>query len=477
MGRVRKLAFWGKKKKETDPETREDRKTGLFRRLWQKVKNIDWKDPVTRWKVMFISLIGLIVIGGGSYGALAVTNSPAFCSSCHEMAPEYSTFTASAHNNITCVQCHIKPGTINMLTHKVKSLKEVYYHVTGVPKQIVQSEEEVVSNENCMQCHSKNRLVTASGDLKVNHKGHIEEGIPCISCHAGVVHAKMAARGINTDEVRGNFTTETAEKIMEKKYLRPNMGTCIDCHDKVNNGEKPWKDVAYLVPPNPEEVEKKIDENKKETGSEPAATETKTETTAEGTTVTGTAEELAKMHEEKTQDLILQAIGTQQKDVKISMACETCHRKVKVPKSHKVEGWNQGHGSTAIQELDTCMNCHQDSKWIREIPKEDIISLLKMKSSENQNHKYTANLTVVKDQSRVNNFCSACHSKRPAGHLQSDQWLTAHSSKAKTPDQKAECFVCHDREKPIEGSTTTKAPTDVYCQFCHRTGFKDDVKN
>lgn len=478
MGRVRKMAFWGKKKKETDPDAREDRKkVGLFRRLWQKVRNIDWKDPVTRWKVMFISLIGLIVIGGGSYGALAITNSPAFCSSCHEMAPEYSTFTASAHNNITCVQCHIKPGTINMLTHKVKSLKEVYYHVTGVPEQIVQTEDEVVSNENCMQCHSKNRLVTASGDLKVNHKGHIEEGIPCISCHAGVVHAKMAARGINTEEVRGEYTKETAEKIMEKKYLRPNMGTCIDCHDKVNNGEKPWEDVAYLVPPNPEEVEKKIDESKKEGVSEPAATETKTESAVEGTAGSGTAEDLAKVHEEKTQDLILQAIGKQQKDVKISMACETCHRKVKVPKSHKEEGWNQAHGGTAIQELDKCVNCHQDSKWIREIPKEDIISLLKMKSAENSSHKYTANLTVVKDQSRVNNFCSACHGKRPAGHLESDQWLTAHASKAKTADQKAECFVCHDREKPVEGSTTVKAPTDVYCQYCHRTGFKDDVKN
>ncbi|MFC4800129.1 cytochrome c3 family protein [Neobacillus sp. GCM10023253] len=472
------MAFWGKKKKETDPDAREDKKkVGLFRRLWQKVKNIDWKDPVTRWKVMFISLIGLIVIGGGSYGALAITNSPAFCSSCHEMAPEYSTFTASAHNNITCVQCHIKPGTINMLTHKVKSLKEVYYHVTGVPEQIVQTEDEVVSNENCMQCHSKNRLVTASGDLKVNHKGHIEEGIPCISCHAGVVHAKMAARGINTEEVRGEYTKETAEKIMEKKYLRPNMGTCIDCHDKVNNGEKPWKDVAYLVPPNPEEVEKKIDESKKEGVSEPVATETKTESAVEGTAGSGTAEDLAKVHEEKTQDLILQAIGKQQKDVKISMACETCHRKVKVPKSHKEEGWNQAHGGTAIQELDKCVNCHQDSKWIREIPKEDIISLLKMKSAENSSHKYTANLTVVKDQSRVNNFCSACHGKRPAGHLESDQWLTAHASKAKTADQKAECFVCHDREKPVEGSTTVKAPTEVYCQYCHRTGFKDDVKN
>jgi cytochrome c-type protein NapC len=461
MGRVRKMAIWGKKtNKETDPETRENKKkVGLIRRLWQKFRSIDWKNPVNRWKLLFVSLIGCIVVFGGGYGVINLTNSPSFCSSCHEMAPEYSTYTASAHNNISCVQCHVKPGFTNMITHKMKSLKEVYYHVTGVPKQIVQTEEEAISNENCLQCHSKNRLVTASGDLKVNHKGHIEKDIPCISCHAGVVHAKIAARGINTEEVRGHWTKENAEKLMEEKYLRPNMGTCIDCHDKVNNGEKPWKDVAYNVPPNPEEVDKKLEEKTKASG----------EATKEGE-----SKEAEAAHDGKTQEIILQAIGKQQKDVKISMECETCHKKVKVPKNHKVAGWNGNHGGTAIQELDKCVNCHQDSKWAKEIPKEDIISLLKMKETKT---KYVPNITVVKDQSRINKFCSACHGNRPVGHLESDQWLTAHADKAKTPDQKAECFVCHDREKPKAGSTDVKAPTDVYCQYCHRTGFKSDVKN
>ncbi|WP_066065451.1 NapC/NirT family cytochrome c [Neobacillus soli] len=458
------MAFWGKKKnKETDPDSREDRKkVGLIRKVWRKFKGIDWKNPVNRWKLLFVSLVGCIVVFGGGYGVLSLTNSPTFCASCHEMAPEYSTYTASAHSNIQCVQCHIKPGFTNMITHKMKSLKEVYYHVTGVPKQIVQTEEEAVSNENCLQCHSKNRLVTASGDLKVNHKGHIEKDIPCISCHAGVVHSKIAARGINTEDARGHWTEKNAQKLIEKKYLRPNMGTCIDCHDKVNNGEKPWKDVAYNVPPNPEEMEKKLQEKEKE-GSGTAET-----AKGENTEVAITK------HDEKTQKIILQAIGKQQKDVKVSMACGTCHKQVKVPKSHKTAEWNQKHGGTAINELDKCVNCHQDSKWVREIPKEDIISLLKMKESKT---KYTANINIVKEQTRINKFCSACHSDRPAGHVESDQWLTAHAAKAKTPEAKSECFVCHDRNKPKAGSTEIKASTDVYCQYCHRTGFKDDVKN
>ncbi|WHY66342.1 NapC/NirT family cytochrome c [Neobacillus sp. SuZ13] len=459
------MAIWGKKNKDKDPESREDRKkAGLIRGLWQKFRGIDWKNPVNRWKLLFVSLVGCIVVFGGGYGVLTMTNSPTFCASCHEMAPEYSTFTASAHNQISCVQCHIKPGFTNMITHKMKSVKEVYYHVTGVPEQIVQTEEEAVSNENCLQCHSKNRLVTASGDLKVNHKGHIEKDIPCITCHAGVVHAKMATRGINVEEVRGEWTKESAEKLMEKKYLRPNMGTCIDCHDKVNNGEKPWKEAAYNVPPNPEELEKKLEEKSKE-----ATAKVSTEATTEGEN----PEAVAAEHDVKTQEIILQAIGKQKKDVKISMECKTCHKQTEIPKTHQTVNWSNNHGRTAVQLLDKCVNCHQDSKWVRAIPKEDIMSLLKM---GNQKVKYTPNLTLVKDQARTNKFCSACHADRPSGHGESDQWLTAHADKAKTATQKSECMVCHDREKPKAGPTDAKAPTDVYCQYCHRTGFKSDGK-
>jgi nitrate/TMAO reductase-like tetraheme cytochrome c subunit len=468
MGRVSHVAFWGKKDKEK-PESRESKKKpGLFRRLWQKFRNIDWKDPVNRWKALFVALIGSIVIFGGGYGVISFTNSPSFCSSCHEMAPEVTTFTASAHSEITCVQCHIKPGFINMMTHKVISLKEVYHHVMGIPEQIVQTEHEAVSDENCLQCHSKNRLVTASKDLIVNHKGHIEEGVPCISCHSGVAHAKIAARGINTEEVRGHWTDDVAQQMMEQKYLAPNMGTCIDCHDKVNNGEKPWKDVAYLVPPNPEHLEEAAKEEAKNTTSEvkhDAATEEE-------------AAEAVAAHDEKTQAIILEAVGKQTKDVKLSMACETCHQRVKVPENHRVENWNGNHGGTALQELDTCVDCHQDSKWIRDIPKEDLVSMLKMAEvkEEDKEHKYTANMTVVREQARINKFCSACHSERPASHEKSNHWLVGHANNALSPEEKAECFVCHDRQEPKPGSTELAAPTDVYCEYCHRTGFKDDEK-
>jgi nitrate/TMAO reductase-like tetraheme cytochrome c subunit len=460
MGRVSQMAFWGKQKKNNEEGTRE-KKPGLIKRLWRKFRGIDWKNPLNRWRLLFAVLFFTVAMFGVGYGAIAYTSNPSFCKTCHEMAPEHVTFEASAHNQIKCTQCHIEPGPVNMVTHKIHSLKEVYYHIVGVPDPIVQTMP--VKNVNCLQCHSENRLVSATGDVIVNHEKHIKDaGIPCITCHAGVVHAKAVERGINHTADLDYWTKENAEKLISKKYTSPNMGTCIDCHNKVNNGEKPWEDIAYSLPEN---THGKHDDKKEESGhgAKTATTEVKENDNLH-------SEAAVKEH---TQDIILQAIGKQKKDVELSMACATCHKEVATPKNHDRKLWDQSHGDVAFKDLDKCMDCHEDSKWIKKLPKENIVDLINAKDKE----KYVANMLTVKNHSRENQFCSACHSKRPDGHVESEEWLTAHSSKAKTDGAKAECFVCHDNEKPKTDTKDPLAPTDVYCEFCHRTGFKDDKKD
>jgi nitrate/TMAO reductase-like tetraheme cytochrome c subunit len=459
-GRVILMVLWGRKNKNTEEGSRE-KKPGLIRRIWRKFRGIDWKNPLNRWRLLFALLFFTVAMFGVGYGAIAFTSTPSFCDNCHEMASESVTFQASAHNQIKCTQCHIEPGPVNLVKHKIHALKEVYYHVVGVPEQIVQTMP--VKNENCVQCHSENRLVSATGDLIVNHEGHIKKAkIPCITCHAGVVHAKTAERGINTINDHDYWTKDNAEKLISKKYTSPNMGTCIDCHNKVNNGEEPWKDIAYSLPEN---THGKHAEKKAEDGhsTQTATTEVHEEDKEHGATA----------HKEETQDIILQAIGKQKNDVELSMECSTCHQDVSTPKNHNVTKWDQNHGDVALKNLDKCMECHQDSKWIKKLPKENIVDLINAAKPE----KYIPNIEVTKNHSRENKFCSTCHTDRPDGHVESDEWLTAHADKAKTDEDKAGCYVCHDREKPESSSENPKAPTDVYCEFCHRTGFKTDKKS
>jgi nitrate/TMAO reductase-like tetraheme cytochrome c subunit len=344
------------------------------------------------------------------------------------MAPEYQTYTASAHNQITCVQCHIKPGFKNLITHKLKSTKEVYYHATGVPDQIVQTKEEAISSENCLQCHSKNRLVTASGDLKVNHTGHIESEVPCITCHAGVVHGKTAARGLNVSNYLGYWTNGTTKRVMVESFLRSNMGLCIDCHEKVNKGEKPWEDIAYSLPTNHEESENLHEDQ--------------------------------NIDDPETQNIILQRIANQKANAKVSMKCETCHKEVTVPGSHHNSDWDYNHGITAIQGLDSCLNCHQDSKWIKDIQKNNVAEFFLMENPKPTTFELIWN----------NSFCSNCHSTDPSSHA-IGPWIKGHAYASIDDRDKWKCYVCHSRKRPLPGKNMIKAPAEVYCEYCHLNGF------
>lgn len=391
--------------------------------------------PAKRFTKLVIGIIGFfaILIASG-YGVNAYTNSPSFCKSCHEMQPEYATHGVSVHKNVSCVKCHDKPGIKNIIPNKVKLIKEVYTHFTGVPKQIVVKNLDSVPTENCLQCHTKSKLVKATGDLIVNHPGHIlKDKIPCITCHSGVSHGKIATRGLNTEKNRGKFTPSNVKKIMAKQYVVPNMGTCIDCHDKVNHGEKPWKDNNYVMPPI-------LQEN--------AIVE-----------VTNKA-----VQDQKTQELILQAIGKQKTNVKISMECKTCHKIVNIPEVHKNPEWQVNHGQMALQELDKCLKCHQDSKWVKEVPKGNLTSILE---SEKQQMKYTPNYNQVKEQARANKFCNTCHSNEPPSHTQSADWATEHAAVSSTDNEKLNCYICHDSVTQKSESKAPKAPAES-CQNCHK---------
>ncbi|WP_053597786.1 cytochrome c3 family protein [Bacillus sp. FJAT-18017] len=176
------MIFKKRKKYQEDETNRENP-------LPEKRESKRHKNPIKRWRFMVFSLFTLIGIVAFGYGAISYASSNSFCVSCHEMTPQHATFEASAHNQIKCTQCHIKPGRKNQILHKVDEIKGVYTHFTATSETITKT--AIVSSENCEQCHSKNRLVTAAGDTIINHEGHIEADIPCVTCHSGVAHAKI----------------------------------------------------------------------------------------------------------------------------------------------------------------------------------------------------------------------------------------------------------------------------------------------
>jgi nitrate/TMAO reductase-like tetraheme cytochrome c subunit len=171
-------------------------------------------------------------------GALALTSTPTFCKTCHEMNPEYYTWQGSAHNQISCVKCHIEPGAANFVKHKVESFSQLYYHFTGsyvTPIEI----KEPIKNSVCMQCHDmEKRVTTPSGDIKFPHTKHLAEKVNCVQCHAGVVHGSIEEKGFTamTDFKAWNSRVGQSyvNSQVSKYYTKIQMKDCIDCHTDRN---------------------------------------------------------------------------------------------------------------------------------------------------------------------------------------------------------------------------------------------------
>lgn len=387
-----------------------------FSKLSNRLKRLNRKQLI----YLFFGIVLAMVFATGA--ALKLTSTPQFCSSCHEMKPEFTTWQQTSHSKIACVQCHIEPGAANLVKHKLNSMTQLYEHLTGkVPNPITMS--ETIKNDVCEQCHSTMRQVTASGDIIIPHDKHLKQGISCIACHAGVAHGFATERGLTSKKDYETWTEEKAKKVTTFDDTKSTMEACLDCHDQVNAGKKPWLEKEGVAKTEKERVEESQVIKAMANGEKPLENATAT---------SSKPSENATMHPPTIQ-------------------CQVCHSAIKTPNSHSGAAWGTTHGLEASKDVRVCAECHSRQKER---------ALLKANSD-------------VKEYVRSNAFCMNCHEKRPAGHLESKKdWLPVHPAFIKDKKNPG-CLVCHDIEKPntnlSENSNTANgAPaTQVNCNQCH----------
>ncbi len=358
------------KKDDKVTEKKRSKIVSMIHRMWEKFRSIDWKDPLNRWKLLAFSVVAFIGIAGFSYGAVAGTSTTSFCSNCHEMSPEYVTHVSTTHSEIKCSYCHIEPGIGGTIKGKLAAMTEVYHHVTRTQPDPIYATKPI-KDIVCLRCHSTNRDITPSGDLIVNHQGHIEEGISCVTCHSGVAHGKIVERGLNTSDTYDYWIEENADKLLSTEYIRTNMGTCIDCHDQVNQGLEPWNEKEFLLSIPPSQLD----------GETPTSKE-----------------------------ILENVVLKQFSDAQISMECTTCHLEVTIPDSHSEVDWGENHVMDALNEFDQCLTCHQEEKWVKRVQPQSIESLLENESFELDS--YVPDFGVVQKEMANTVFCVSCHTEK-----------------------------------------------------------------
>lgn len=142
-----------------------------------------------------------------------LTANPKACAVCHKMRPYVKSWETSTHARAArnCLTCHAPAGLVGGFVFRARFYRKAFATITGAH---LEADPVIVPGvESCQKtgCHSLNRVVSTQGDLKVDHRAHIEKAdLECIRCHPGAAH----------EGVRG-------------RRLIPPMRMCKDCHKDV----------------------------------------------------------------------------------------------------------------------------------------------------------------------------------------------------------------------------------------------------
>ena len=195
------------------------------------------------------ALVGVIILGGAV--AIPLTNAPTFCASCHTIKPAHDSWAASTHKDVTCVDCHVRPGVQGFLEDKVLAgLEDVAITFLGNPTE-PHNLQATVHSSVCISCHRAVLRVSevSTRDLPkrikdvgliMSHRKHMDafakngKGDGCTTCHARVVHGRPI-KGYDIVIPRGHVGLDDQQYEpdlpQDSKLWTSSMADCVRCHD------------------------------------------------------------------------------------------------------------------------------------------------------------------------------------------------------------------------------------------------------
>lgn len=202
-------------------------------------------------KGLTLMVATLLVLALGGAAALPLTNHPSFCASCHTIKPAYDSWLRSSHKDVTCVDCHVRPGLSGFIHDKIfAGLEDVAITFLGTPTEPHNLESHVYSSV-CISCHRAILRVTevSSRDLPppvkevgliMSHRKHMEafekrgKGEGCTTCHGRIAHG-TPIKGYPIVIPRGHVKLDDQphEPDLPKDSVlwKASMADCLRCHD------------------------------------------------------------------------------------------------------------------------------------------------------------------------------------------------------------------------------------------------------
>lgn len=155
-------------------------------------------------------IVAGILFWGGFNWALELTNTEAFCISCHEMRNTvYAEMKPTAHYanrtgvRATCPDCHVPKEWVYKVRRKIAATNELFHKALGTvttPEKFEAKRLELASivwramkrtdSRECRNCHAMN-FMDVEKQVRPAKRRHAEagtQGKTCIDCHQGVAH-------------------------------------------------------------------------------------------------------------------------------------------------------------------------------------------------------------------------------------------------------------------------------------------------
>ena len=179
-------------------------------------------------KGLVLSLFGLgfvfgVLAWGGFNWSLELTNTEAFCISCHEMKENvYKEYRNTVHYanrtgvRATCPDCHVPKEWGYKMIRKIQASNEVWHKLLGsidTPEKFNAKRLELAKHEwarmkgndsrECRNCHNFESFDYAEQGRRsaTAHQKGLGEGKTCIDCHKGIAHSLPAVeQGVGADK-------------------------------------------------------------------------------------------------------------------------------------------------------------------------------------------------------------------------------------------------------------------------------------
>lgn len=160
--------------------------------------------------IILLAFIAGILFWGAFNTALEVTNTEAFCISCHEMeANVYREYKQTIHYSnrtgvrATCPDCHVPRDWTHKVVRKIRASNELFHKLRGsidsrekfLAKRLelarhVWADMAATDSRECRNCHGFRFMdfPAQQGDIGERHRRAEREGRTCIDCHKGIAH-------------------------------------------------------------------------------------------------------------------------------------------------------------------------------------------------------------------------------------------------------------------------------------------------